>query len=93
MKAKKAKSFKEDICALCNAHRGNNKAAAHWYYDDKMLNLNDTINRFNVFQRCWKPPGNTRWWAERELLIFLMENFEDVATFCATADDDGDMEK
>ena len=31
MKAKRAKTFKEDLCALCNSHGGNNKAAAHWY--------------------------------------------------------------
>ena len=30
MKARNAKVFKEDLCALCNAHGGNNKAAAHW---------------------------------------------------------------
>ena len=29
MKAKNVKSFKEDLCALCNSHGGNNKAAAH----------------------------------------------------------------
>lgn len=30
MKAKAVKAFKEDLCALCNSHGGNNKAAAHW---------------------------------------------------------------
>ena len=55
--------------------------------------MSSLLDRFNVFHRCWKPPGNTRWWAELELLIFLLENFEDLATFCSTADGDGDMEK
>jgi hypothetical protein len=50
------------------------------------------IRRFNVFGRCWKPPGNTRWWAELELLIFLLESFDSLAAFCATADGDGDMD-
>lgn len=30
MKANHAKAFKEDLCALCNAHGGANKAATHW---------------------------------------------------------------
>ena len=49
--------------------------------------------RFSVFNCCWRPPGSTRWWAELELLIFLRENFENLAVFCATAVVDGDMER
>ena len=53
MVANRIKPFKEDLCALQNAHGGNNKAASHW---------------FQVFKECWKPPGNTRWWADLELM-------------------------
>ena len=47
--------------------------------------------RFQIFKSCWRPPGNARWWAELELLIFLVENFDNVAIFCITADGDSDM--
>ena len=72
----KLKAFKEDLCALNNCHGGNNKAASHWE---------------TIFDKCWKPPGNTRWWADLELYIFLQKNFDLLVTFCMTAEKDGDM--
>ena len=78
MVANRIKPFKEDLCALQNAHGGNNKAASHW---------------FQVFKECWKPPGNTRWWADLELMTLLYKRFEDLSRFCETADLEGDMER
>ena len=48
MVAKAIKPFKEDLCALLNAHGSNNKTASHW---------------FQVFKERWKPPGNGRIWS------------------------------
>ena len=78
MIANAIKPFKEDLCALLNAHGGNNKAASHW---------------FQIFKECWKPPGNTRWWADLELMTLLYQRFQDLSRFCETAELEGDMER
>ena len=74
--AVKLKSFKEDLFALNNCHGGNNEAASRWE---------------TIFKKCWKPPGNTRWWADLQLNLFLEENFDLLVSFCMTAEKDGDM--
>ena len=78
MPANDAKRFTEDLCALCNSHGGNNKAASHWRV---------------IFSTCWQPPGNTRWWAKLELYKKMFLRFDDLISFCMTAEADGDMER
>ena len=73
-----AKRFTEDLCALCNSHGGNNKAATHWR---------------TIFKSCWQPPGNTRWWARLDLYQKMIDGFENLVSFCMTAKEDGDMER
>lgn len=72
MPALDAKKFMEDLCALCNSHGGNNKAASHWR---------------RIFKTCWQPPGNTRWWAKLELYKKMFDKFGDLTTFCLTAEE------
>jgi hypothetical protein len=50
------KKFIEDLIGMMNASGGVNKASSHWYH---------------IFGRRWRNPGNTRWWARFELIIFL----------------------
>ena len=78
MPALSAKRFTEDLCALCNSHGGNNKAASHWR---------------KVFKSCWQPPGNTRWWAKLDLYKKMIDGFEDLVLFCMTAEEDGDIKR
>ena len=78
MPALSVKRFMEDLCALCNSHSGNNKAASHWR---------------KILKSCWQPPGNTRWWAKLVLYKKMIVGFEDLVLFCMTAEEDRDIER
>ena len=62
-----------------------------------MLNQNGGANKprhrwKNVFDKDWKNPGNTRWWAKFELIIFLQANWNNFITFVGGVSEDDDVD-
>ncbi len=57
---------------------GANKARGHWKF---------------IFGKKWRAPGNTRWWAVYELILFLhiSKNMQQFVEFIRTAEDDAEM--
>jgi hypothetical protein len=79
-KMTKLKPFLQDLIGMMNSSGGGNKAQAHW------------ISKFN---KRWRNPGNTRWWATFDyVILFLFDeaNWNTFLNFIHTASDEGGIE-